>query len=184
VARRPAARVALATAIASPLGWLLLGATPAAAQQTGPCTASLNGVTPEQASTPGSAVRVGENDVATVSAQVPSGPVAYRVELMVPLPFAKVTWTAKQGQSNTNTWSSGVSIHNYARYGTGLYRIRAVSTAGGVTCTAEGYVRVVGSGVSLAGAVAAGVAAVGAMGVAAATMAAGRGRGLPKVGRG
>jgi putative component of membrane protein insertase Oxa1/YidC/SpoIIIJ protein YidD len=162
------ALAALGVAIAAIVGLpMLLGS--AVAQVNGPCTATLNGVDANTAASPQDAIEVQHDAQVPATATMPTGPVAYKVQLE----FSGIRWTVKTGTSSTNAWTSTVNIADYAKYGVGLYKVHAVSTnAAGQTCTVDGYVNVVGkSPLTTAAGVAGGVALVGGLAMTGAATA-------------
>lgn len=139
-----------------------------AAQITGPCTATLAGVSANDARSPDTAVYVDYNNRVEVVGTMPSGPVTYHVGLE----FADFTWTVKDGTSDGASWSNTIDVADYATYGVGLYKVSASSTnAAGEQCTAVGYVEVGGKSplTTVAGLAGVGAVGVGALALGAAT---------------
>jgi hypothetical protein len=133
--------LALATALAA-FGsmWFLPGT--AHASMSGPCTAQVNGqdVSGLSSSSPGDAIDVGESDKVTVAAQS-SAPVGeYRIQLE----YAGIRWTVAKGQATNNRWTREVEVKDYARYGSGLYRLHGVSD-GAASCDGAVLINVDGN---------------------------------------
>jgi hypothetical protein len=149
--------------------WLL--AAPAAAQVSGPCSVTLNGVDANQASTPQTAIEVDYQDRATILVQSSSSITSHRVLLE----FAGFRWTASSGTDTGTSWQGAVDIAKYATYGVGLYKVVGESSGPGA-CSGAAFVKVTGKNPlgTVAGAGAAAATALGVVGVAAVAVASAR----------
>lgn len=104
----------------------------ALASLDGPCDATINGndVEPLSASDPGDAIEVSESDTIEIDVESSESIRSYRIELE----YAGTRWTVASGDADDDGWSREVEIDDYARFGAGLYRVRAVSE-GSEPCT-------------------------------------------------
>ena len=111
------------------------------------------------------AIEVGAKDVVQVSGTSDAPIDGYTVEME----FAGISWEVASGDTDGTTWSDEVDVADYARYGVGLYKVRAVVTGEGAC---EGAVLVEITGKSpLTTAAGIGALVVGAGGLALAASA-------------
>ena len=120
---------------------LVVTANPAGAEIDGGCEATLAGedVGSRSSSDLDDAIEVGAKDVVTVEATSPAAIDSYTVEME----FAGVAWEVASGDADGNTWSDEVDVADYARYGVGIYKVRAVSQGAG-GCTGAVLVEITG----------------------------------------
>ena len=125
------------------LGGVVVVATAGAAtaEIDGDCEATLAGedVGSRSSTDLDDAIEVDAEQVVTVGA-VAGGPIdSYVVEME----FAGFSWEVASGTGDGNTWSDEVEVADYARFGVGVYEVRAVSTGAG-TCTGAVLVEITG----------------------------------------
>jgi hypothetical protein len=166
--------VALAGAIS------VMGFEPAAAAaiNEGPCKYFLNGAPSTQFDTQDHALTVASDQQVTVSGTVPGKFKQYDVWLQ--FGFGQID--AGKGTPNGPTFSQTVNVKDYAKFGSGIYKILSeatVESSGGTSCVADAYVLVTGSLLSTAAgigaAVAGGLGLAGVVGGAASSAAENRG---------
>ena len=148
------------------LGSVLVLAAPAGASITGPCQASIAGtdVAPLGSASAGDAIKVGKNDVVPVTMSS-SGAIAH---LKVVISLAGFHFTAKDEPTTGTSWSQSVKVHDYAKWGVGLYQVTGEST-GASSCSGTALVKVGGSPLAMvAGWVGLAAAVLGGLGVLAA----------------
>jgi hypothetical protein len=154
----------------------------AAADISGPCTASIAGQNVKGRGTGAlsDAITVEKNAVVPVT----MGAGSQISHLKIQIEFAGMRWTVRDKPSHGTSWASDVKVKNYAKYGVGLYKVIG-SSSGGVSCSGSALVKVKGNPLStiagIVGLVAAlaGIAGVaGALGLAAHAGAMGFGRSL------
>lgn len=130
----------------------LVTAAPAGAASE--CTGTISGQDANQFRTPDQAYKVRENASVFVtghnSGLPPVGPLHYLVQLRFYLLGDTFDQTVAVGDSTTNSFQRSVNVHKYATRGTGLYLVHVVSygPAGSSVCATDGFVDVVGSGLS------------------------------------
>lgn len=146
--------------------YTMLAAT-AAAQISGPCTATMNGRDVNSISTTGTALEVPYNGTVSVN-YVSSGAITgHDVKLEFGGGFP---WTVASGKDDGNSWSDSVSVDKYSKYGVGLYRVTG-DTLGAGACSGSAFVKVTGksplsTAAGVAGAVLAALGMVGMFGSA------------------
>jgi hypothetical protein len=154
----------------------------AAAEISGPCTATINGqnVKDQGVGALDKAITVENGAIVPVTMSAGSE----ISHLKIQIEFAGMRWTVRDKASHGKSWSSDVKVKNYAKYGVGLYKVIG-SSSGGVSCSGSALVKVKGNPLStiagIVGLVAAlaGIAGVaGALGLAAHAGAMGFGRSL------
>ena len=162
---------------------LILAAAPAGAQGLSGfsgCSATFDGIDIRNYDTPKRAKVVSENARMGVTGtaldvfftQEDTRDLAY----LVKLELAGASWTVDSGVTSQQTWSGTVDIKKYAKRGTGIYKVVAVTRGNsGQECFGRAYVKVKsGSPLdSTAGQVAAGAGALGLGGMAVAAARAG-----------
>lgn len=145
---------------------LALTPTPAGAQVTGGCTATIDGQDVGAAQSARSAIEVDAGDSVEVVGTAPGPITGYEVSLT----FGPATIPAGDGtvEDQATTYTKTVEVADYATYGVGLYRIEGATT--GTECTTWAYVKVTGKNplTTVAGAVGATMAVGGAIGMATA----------------
>lgn len=152
---------------------LLIGASMAGAQISGPCTATMNGANVNSISTSGSALQVPSNGSVSINFQS-TGPITGH-EVFLEF-IGGIKWKVASGSDDGNSWSDSVAVANYAKYGVGLYRVTG-QTQGGGACSGAAFVRVTGKNplTTAAGAAGAAASVIGLAGMAGAgVMASGR----------
>jgi len=147
----------------------------AAADISGPCTATIDGQNVKGRGTGAFSdpITVEKNAVVPVTMSAAS----QISQLKIQIEFAGNSWTVRDKPSHGKSWSSDVKVKNYAKYGVGLYKVVG-SSSGGVSCSGSALVKVKGNPLStvagIVGLVAA-LAGLGGIGAAVAmTMRAGK----------
>jgi hypothetical protein len=140
----------------------------AAAEISGPCTASIAGENVEgQGTGPFSEPITVEKDSSVPVSMQAAGQISH---LKVEIEFAGIRWTVRDKPSHGNSWSSTVDVNKYAKYGVGLYKVIG-SSSGGVSCSGSALVKVKGNPLTtvagIVGLIAA-IAGIGGLGVAVA----------------
>lgn len=157
-------RLAPTAAAIALVGLTSFGASPADAEVTGGCSATIAGTDANSAQSARSAVTVGADESVVVTGTAPGPITGYKVFLTFgPTRFQVADGTVTDGG---NTWSSTVNVADYAIYGVGLYRVEGETT--GTPCTGWGYVKVTGKFplFTVAGAVGGALTVAGAAGMA------------------
>ena len=146
-------------------GMSLMLAGPAAADVTGPCTATMNGIDVNTIDTPGTALEVPHDGTVSIDVVSSGAITSHTVKLE---PIGGLGFTADEGTDQGNGWSGTVNVADYAKYGVGIYKVTGSATGPG-GCSGTAFVKVTGKSPlsTAAGAAGAGLAAVGAIGVAA-----------------
>jgi hypothetical protein len=159
--RACAATAVIAAAILAPMA---LAPSPAGAQVTGGCSATINGQDVGSARSARSAIEVDVDDTVVVVGNAPGPITSYRVYLT----FAGIRFEAAQGEvtDGSTSYTTDVQVSDYARYGVGLYRVEGETT--GTVCSTWAYVNVTGRFplFTAAGAVGAGLTLAGLFGMA------------------
>jgi hypothetical protein len=153
-----------ALAVGSALALLVLS-PPAAANISGPCTASINGVNVAGLGTGAAsdAVLVKEKSKATVTMAAASA----ISHLKIQIEFAGFRWTVKNEPTTGKSWSRAVNVDDYATYGVGLYKVSGASTGAGLACSGAALVKVEGNPLTtVAGGVGLAATILGALGLA------------------
>lgn len=113
----------------------------AAADISGPCTASIAGQNVKGRGTGAlsSAITVQKDAVVPVTMSSAS----QISHLKIQIEFAGIRWTVRDKPSHGNSWSSSVEVKKYAKYGVGLYKV--IGSSGGVNCSGSALVKVKGN---------------------------------------
>jgi hypothetical protein len=164
--------------LGSVFSWVLLlgpSATPASA--SGACTGTINGESLGAASTPESAINVDQNASVPVSGTIigasPTQTISYKVTMSFDVFGDDVRWQVASGSATGNQWASTVDVAKYAKYGTGLYYVKATATTSqGASCSVGGFVNVNASNLSDAAIAGIALGSLGIIGVGAATASA------------
>lgn len=171
-ARRVAARSAVVLGLVAAPFWLpALGASPAGAQVTGGCSATIDGQDVGSARSASSAISVGAEDTIVVSGSAPGPITGYKVYLSVGgRRFEAASGTVADQKT---TYTTTVNVADYARYGVGLYRVEGDTT--GTVCSTWAYVKVTGRSplTTVAGVAGATAAGLGLFGMIRAAMRSG-----------
>jgi hypothetical protein len=144
----------------------------AAADIRGPCAASIAGVSVAGRSlNAGDAIDVNQHSAVPVTMSAGREISHYSISLG----FGGFSWTVKNKDTSSNSWSSSVPVDSYATYGVGLYQVSGNSTGpGGLVCTGAALVKVSGDPLAtVAGDVGLGATVIGAVGLLGAAAAAG-----------
>ena len=144
----------------------LVTAAPAVSSISGPCKASIAGtdVAPLGSTSAGDAIKVGKNDVVPVTMSS-TGAITH---LKVVVSMAGFHFTAKDAPSSGTSWAQSVKVHDYAKWGVGLYQVTGESTSAAGTCSGTALVKVGGSPLAtVAGWVGLVAAVLGGLGVLA-----------------
>ena len=114
----------------------------AAADISGPCTASIadQNVKGRDTGAFSNAISVEKDAVVPVTMSA-SGQISH---LKIQIEFASMRWTVRDKPSHGKSWSSDVNVKNYAKYGVGLYKVIG-SSSGGVSCSGSALVKVKGN---------------------------------------
>jgi hypothetical protein len=172
VVRSHALRIFLAVVAASAIAAIF--ASSAAADISGPCTASIAGENVKGRSTGAFSTPITvEKDAIVPVTMSSAGQISY---LKIEIEFAGTRWTVRDKPSHGSSWASSVDVKKYAKYGVGLYKV--IGSSGGVNCSGTALVKVKGNPLStvagIVGLVAA-LAGLGGIGAAVAlTMRAGK----------
>ena len=158
---------------------VLVVASPASAAISGPCSASIAG-------SPVSGLGVGATDE-PVTVQKDSA-IAFSMaahstmtHYAIALEFGGFSWTVKDRDIKSQSWSDSVSVNHYAKYGVGLYKASGTSVGPGLSCTGAALIKVEGNPLSsTAGQIGLGLAGVGGIGIAGAGMMAMRASRSPR----
>jgi hypothetical protein len=169
----------LGMTILAGLAALSLTATTATAGITGPCTASIAGTSVADRGTGATAEPiVVDNDSSVpvvMGAQQPLSHVKFTMQ------FAWFSWTVKDKDVSTNSYSDTIPVKRYARYGVGLYKVEGEADGTGLSCSGDALVEVDGNPfTSIAGIVGVVITLLGAVGVLAGGLG---GRGAAGLGR-
>ena len=141
----------------------------AAASISGPCSANIAGaaVADLSGTSAGDAIHVSGNAIVPVTMSSPSA----ISHLKVVVSMAGFHWTVKDEPASGTSWTRTVNVHDYARWGVGLYQVTgsSASAAGGATCSGTALVRVGGNPLTtVAGIGGLAAALLGALGLLAA----------------
>jgi hypothetical protein len=113
----------------------------AAAEISGPCNATINGQNVKNQGTGAFASPITvQNDAVVPVAMSAGGQIS---QLKIQIQFAGMSWTVRDKASHGTSWSSDVTIKNYAKWGVGLYKV--VGSSGGVSCSGSALVKVKGN---------------------------------------
>jgi hypothetical protein len=114
----------------------------AAAEISGPCTATINGqnVKDQGVGALDKAITVENGAIVPVTMSAGSE----ISHLKIQIEFAGMRWTVRDKASHGKSWSSDVKVKNYAKYGVGLYKVIG-SSSGGVSCSGSALVKVKGN---------------------------------------
>ena len=144
-------------------------ATPAGAEVSGGCTATLAGqnVAPLSSTKASDAVDVNASDQIVAGATSAAPIDGYKVQLEM----GGFKWTVAKGAANGNSWSRAVSVSKYASHGVGLYKVIGTSTGAGA-CTGAVLVNVNGKAplATTAGIVGIALTGIGGLGLLAAAV--------------
>jgi hypothetical protein len=143
-------RFILVTALASLLAlcFVVPVAAPASAEVNGPCQVTVNGqdVGPLSSSSTGDAIKVHKDDVLTVVMTTATGFASHKIDLE--LAGFKIALQDKP-DSGDKQWSGTANVHDYARFGVGLYKIVGEGhLSDGSVCTGAVLIEVQGSGIT------------------------------------
>lgn len=146
-------------------GMSLMLAGPAAADVTGPCTATMNGADVNTIDTPATALEVPFDGTVTVEVESSGAVTSHSVKLE---PIGGVGFTASEGTDDGNRWSGTVHVADYAKYGVGIYKVTGTSNGPGA-CSGTAFVKITGKSplTTAAGAAGAALTVVGAIGLGA-----------------
>jgi hypothetical protein len=146
---------------------LTLGPAPAAADLSGPCTATFNGVPVESIDSLSSPLELDHDAVLTFEGTDDQGTGAVRLELV--LASIAIDEARGAGTPAGTPFAAALELEEVTPYGVGLYRIRGITD----NCVAEAWLRITGRSpfATLAGLTAAGLALGGLLGQGAALVA-------------
>ena len=132
-------RAVVATVVAGAL-ILPAAASPAGAQVTGGCSATIAGQDVGSARSARDAIEVAADDTVTIVGNAPGPITGYEVFLT----FAGIRFPAADGEvtDNATSYTTDIDVGDYARYGVGLYRVEGETT--GTECSTWAYVKVTG----------------------------------------
>ena len=121
---------------------VVLGYDAASAEVDEGCEATLAGedVGSRSSTDINDAIEVGAKDTVSVSGTSDAPIDGYRVEMEF---FGGISWEVAADDTEGNSWSDEVDVADYARYGVGLYRVRAVTTGEGA-CSGAVLVEITG----------------------------------------
>ncbi len=137
--RSHALRIPLAVVAVSAIAAIV--ASSAAADISGPCTASIASQNVKGRSTGpfSKPITVEKNSVVPVTMSS-AGQISH---LKIQIEFAGMRWTVRDKPSHGNSWASSVDVKKYAKYGVGLYKV--IGSSGGVNCSGTALVKVKGN---------------------------------------
>jgi hypothetical protein len=160
--RRSPLQVLAMTILAGPAA-LGLTAT-ASAGITGPCTASIAGTSVADRGTGATAEPiVVDNDSSVPVVMGAQQPLSH---VKLTMRFAWFSWTVKDKDVSTNSYSDTIPVKRYSRYGVGLYKVEGEADGTGLSCSGEALVEVDGNPfTSIAGIVGIVITLLGAIGV-------------------
>ena len=120
---------------------VLVSAGAAGAEVSEGCEATLAGedVGSRSSTDIDDAIEVGAKDVVEVGGTSDAPIDGYRVEME----FAGFSWEVAADDTEGNSWSDEVDVADYARFGVGLYKVRAVTTGDGA-CSGAVLVEITG----------------------------------------
>ncbi len=120
-------------------------ASTAAADISGPCTASIAGQNVQGRGTGafGDAITVEKNAVVPVTMNART----QISHLKIQIEFAGMRWTVRDKPSHGPSWANSVNVKKYSKYGVGLYKVIG-SSSGGTSCSGAALVRVKGNPLS------------------------------------
>jgi hypothetical protein len=148
------------------LAFFGLLAGPAAAEISGPCSASIAGVSVRDRTTNArsEAIKVAQNSFVPVSMRS----ARQITHLQVQLEFAGIAWSVHDEPTTGTSWSKTVNVDKYAKYGVGLYKVSGSSSGPNLSCTGAALVQVDGNPLqTVAGWVGLALAAAGILGIVA-----------------
>jgi hypothetical protein len=133
----------------------------AAADISGPCTASIAGQNVKGRGTGAlsSAITVQKDAVVPVTMSSAS----QISHLKIQIEFAGIRWTVRDKPSHGTSWANSVEVKKYAKYGVGLYKVIG-SSSGGVSCSGAALVKVKGNPLSTVAGIVGLVAALAGLG--------------------
>jgi hypothetical protein len=154
-------------------------ASSAAADISGPCTASIAGQNVQGRSTGAFSdpITVEKDSIVPVSMSS-AGQISY---LKIQIEFAGISWTVRDKPSHGTSWASSVDVDKYAKYGVGLYKV--IGYSGGVNCSGTALVKVKGNPLSTVAGIVGLVAALAGLGGIAGTAALAMRSGAMGIGR-
>jgi hypothetical protein len=140
----------------------------AAAEISGPCTASIAGqsVRDRGTSARSDAISVSNDSVVPVTMRAAQSISHLKIEIE----FAGFRWTVHDKPSHGNSWASTVPVNDYANYGVGLYKVIG-SSSGVASCSGAALVSVNGNPLTTVAGVVGLVAALAGLGGIAAMVA-------------
>lgn len=114
----------------------------AAADISGPCTASIAGQNVKGRGTGAfsDAITVAKDS----SVPVTMSSASQISHLKIYIEFAGIRWTVRDKPSHGTSWANSVDVNKYAKYGVGLYKVIG-SSSGGVSCSGAALVKVKGN---------------------------------------
>lgn len=114
----------------------------AAADISGPCSATINGQNVKGRATGALSDAIVVNNDAVVPVTMSAG--SRISHLKIEIEFAGMRWTVRDKPSHGKSWASNVDVGKYAKYGVGLYKVIG-SSSGGVSCSGSALVKVKGN---------------------------------------
>lgn len=161
--RRAFVRLGFATSLALVL--LPLLALPAAADLTGSCSASINGVDVRGRSSTDTRQAIVVNQDASVPVALQAGSSLNQVRIQ--LEFGGMRWTVREENTSGTSWQNSVRVKDYASV-VGLYKVIGESSGPGGTCSGAALVHVKGADplTTPLGQAGAAVLGIGALGLA------------------
>jgi len=158
VVRSRSLRVPLAVVAVSAIAAIV--ASSAAADISGPCTASIAGQNVKGRGTGAFSkpITVEKNSVVPVTMSS-AGQITH---LKIQISFAGMSWTVRDKASHGTSWASSVNVKKYAKYGVGLYKV--TGSSGGVNCSGTALVKVKGNPLSTVAGIVGLVAALAGLG--------------------
>ncbi len=170
----------LGVTIVAALAALSLTATTATAGITGPCTATIAGVSvANQGTGPTAKPIVVKHNASVPVVLTAKGKLAH---IHFTMEFAGISWTVKDKAVSDPTYTDTIPVKNYAKYGVGLYKVNGSGNGAGFSCSGTALVKVEGNPLaSIAGIVGLVTLLLGGAGVLAGAFMARGGGGAARV---
>jgi hypothetical protein len=168
------------SALLAAIGATAVLATGAQAGITGPCTATIAGLSVKDRSSTSKAdaIRLKRHTQVAV-AMASSKPISH---LAIRIAFAGFHWTVKNEPTPGSSWARTLKVDDYAKWGVGLYQVTGVSSGPAVSCTGSVLVRIEGNPLGTpAGGIGLGLTILGGLGLGASVLRGAKGRG-PRLG--
>src|SRR4249920_777263 len=122
---------------------LSVTATTATAGITGPCTASIAGVSvANQGTGPTAKAIVVKHDASVPVVLTAQGQLSH---IHFTMEFPGFSWTVKDKDVSDPTYSDTIQVKKYAKYGVGLYKVNGSGSGSGFSCSGTALIKVEGN---------------------------------------